>query len=588
MASPSPEKVDRTVTAATTAPAPRASKRRTLDLSSYRSQLWFVVIGLVAAALVLPPLVLMIWTSLTPHGTLSAPGALSPDAYREILTSHQFKKIALSTLEFTAGASILALALGSLAAFAAARTNMMGKGFIYACVFMSFAIPGMIEATGWVMLLGSGAGILRGPIEGVFGWAPTAQSMYGIIIVQALSWAPMVFMLLVGPFRAMDASLEESAAVCGASRWKVMFRISGPLMGPSLLAVLILVVVRAIQAFEVPLFLGSSAGIQTFTTEIYSGLKQNIIPDYATAAAFGTILVFVLSIGLFLYYRATKMSSKFTTMTGKAFRSKEIDLGRWRPVSGAIAFLIMLVFIAPVIAMLLTSFWPHINQGHGLGAFSWSNYHAMFGYRNLWTGIKNSLIVALVAATAVTLLCMFASFITVRSKAKGRQVLDHLFSIPMVVPGTVLGLAFLVTYLRVPIPIYGTLWILILAFVVAYSPYGMRYLQPALVQISPDLDDSSRVAGAGEVTVFRRILLPLMTPAVLGSWLYVFFHSFRDVSIASMIYSASTPVVATMLLDMWQDGTPGVLSAFGSLISIASILVGAVAFGLSRRFGFQL
>jgi iron(III) transport system permease protein len=582
------------MTVVSQSPAPQAppshapSTRKSLAVPQLGANTWFIVVAVVAAALVLPPLVLMVWTSLTPDGTLTSPSGATLRAYRELFTSTSFKKIAMDTLVFTVGSSVLALALGIVMAWFVARTNMAGKGLVYACVFLSFAIPGMIEATGWILLLGKGAGVAREPLERLIGFAPVIQTMPGIIVVQALSWAPMVFLLLVGAFRAMDASLEESALTSGAGRWAVLRRITGPLMGPSILAVLMLVVVRAVQAFEIPLFLGSSAGIRTFTTEIYSGLRKSFVPDYARAAAYGTMLVCVLSVGLYLYHRATKIGSRFTTVTGKAFRARETDLGPWRWVAGGVALLVLVLYIAPVLTMLLTSLWPQMGRGAGLGEFTWENYEQLANYRDIWRGVRNSLLVGIGAASLATLLCLAAAFLIVRTKIRGRQSLDHLLSIPMVIPGTVLGLAFLITYLRVPIGIYGTLWLLVLAFIAHYSPYAMRYLQPTLLQISPDIDDASRVAGASEMTVFRKILLPLVMPAVIGAWLYIFFHAFRDVSIASMLYTAGTPVVATQLLDMWQDGTAGVLSAYGSLLSIASIFVGAFAFRLSRRFGFQL
>ena len=558
-------------------PTPRFGKRAT-----------FLVVAALAGILVLPPLALMVWTSFTPGGTFDESGSFSFSAYGNLLTSENFRDVAGDTAVFTIGASVLALALGAAMAFFVARTNMAWKGFVYGCVFLNFAIPGMIEATGWIILLGKGAGLLRDPMEAVFGWAPVAQSMTGIVVIQAWSWAPMVFLLLVGPFRAMDASLEESALTSGASRWTVLRKVSAPLMAPSILAVLILVVVRAVQAFEMPLFLGSSAGIQTFTTEIYSSLRKSFMPDYATASAFGTMLVVLLSFGLYLYHRATRLSSKFTTVSGKAFRAREMDLGLWRYAAGAFAGFTFLLTLAPVLAMFLTSFWPRLGRGDGWADFTLRNYEQVAGYRNIWTGIKNSMMVGAGAATIATLLCVVAAFIIVRSKVKGRQSLDHILSVPIVIPGTVLGLAFLIFYLRVPLPIYGSLWLIMLAFIAHYAPYAMRYVQPALVQISPDIDDASRVAGAGEVTVFRKILLPLVMPAVIGSWLYVFFHAVRDVSIASMLYTASTPVVATQLLDMWKDGTAGALAAYGSMLSLASIVMGGLAFWLAKRMGFNL
>lgn len=548
----------------------------------------FALAAVISVLLVVPPLFLMLWTSLHPGGNAMREGAFGFDAFTELFAGEDFWQIAAQTAQFAGSASLLALALGGVMAWGVARTNMKGKRLIYVGVFLSFAVPGMIEAVGWVQIFGEGAGIATGFFQALFGWSPVAQSMPMIIIVQAFSWAPMVFLLLVGPFKSMDATLEESALAARASRFTVLWRISGPLTAPAILAVLILVLVRAIQAFEMPLFLGSPAGIRTFTTEIYSTLHKSFSPDYAKAAAFGTILVVVLSFGLWLYYRATRLSSKFTTVSGKAFRAKPADLGPWKWVAGAFAVFCTVVWVAPVIAMALTSLWPRLGRGGGFESFTLDNYVAVGQFRGLVDGIVNTLVVSVVSATLATILCLFAAYLIVRTRIRGRELLDGVLSLPIVIPGTVLGLAFLITYLRVPAAIYGTLWIIIFAFIAHYAPYAMRYLQPSLVQISRDLDDASRAAGASELTVFRRILMPLIVPAIIGSWVYVFFHAFKDVSIVAMIYTGNTPVLSTQLLDMWKDGTGGMLNAYGTCMTLGSILIGAVAFRLAKKFGFNL
>jgi iron(III) transport system permease protein len=549
-----------------------------------RARWWFLTLLLASGLLIVPPLALMVWTSLTPGGGLEIGGELSLDGYADVVTSDGFRDIIFDTSLFTLGASIGSIVLGCAMAWFVARTDMVGKGLIYLCVFLSFAIPGMIEAIGWILLFGEGAGIANEFLGETFGFTLAVQSMSGMIFIQTLSWAPMVFLLLVGPFKAIDASIEDSARVSGANKMLVYRRITGPLLAPSILSVLILVIIRAVQAFEVPLFLGTPAGVQTFTTEIYGKLRRSYLPDYAEAAAFGTILVLLLLVTLMYYHHVTKTASRYTTVTGKAFRASIIPLGRrGRWVAGGAAVVLFCLYIAPVAAMVLTSFWPNISGGE----FTLRNYEALADYRSLWPGIQNSLVIGLVTATIATLLCLAAAFLVVRSTVPGRQALDHVLSIPIVIPGTVLGLAFLVTYLRVPIAVYGTIWIFVLAYIAQYSPYAMRYLQPSLLQISKDIDDAGRISGARGSVVLRRILLPLVMPAVIGSWLYVFFHAFRDLSIAAMIYTAQTPVVATQLLDMYQDGVFGVLSAYGSLLSGVSIIIGGGAFYFAQRFSYK-
>jgi iron(III) transport system permease protein len=549
---------------------------------------WFITLLIASGVLIVPPLALMVWTSFTPGGSLgSVGGDFSLDGYKDVVTSDGFRDILFDTAVFTLGSSIGAILLGCVMAWFVARTDMVGKTLIYLCVFLSFAIPGMIEAVGWILLFGEGAGLANDVLDGSIGVTFTVQSMLGMILVQTLSWAPMVFLLLVGPFKAIDASIEDSARVSGAKKLYVYRRITGPLLAPSILSVLILVIIRAVQAFEVPLFLGTPAGVQTFTTEIYGQLRRSYIPDYAEAAAFGTILVLLLLATLMYYHHVTKTASRYATVTGKAFRARVLPLGRGRWVAGVLAFVLFLFYIAPVVAMIITSLWPNVSASAGLGELTLGNYESLADTRALWPGIQNSLVIGVVTATIATLLCLAAAFLVVRSTVPGRQLLDHILSIPIVIPGTVLGLAFLVTYLRVPIAVYGTIWIFVLAYIAHYAPYAMRYLQPSLLQISKDIDDAGRVAGGKGSLVLRKILLPLVVPAVIGSWLYVFFHAFRDISIASMVYTAQTPVVATQLLDMWQDGSFGVLSAYGSLLSAVSIVIGGVAFYFAQRFSFK-
>ncbi|MEX2291626.1 MAG: iron ABC transporter permease [Mycobacteriales bacterium] len=552
-----------------------------------RERWWFLTLLFVSGVLIVPPLALMVWTSLTPGGGLGISSEMSLDGYRDVLTSEGFRDILADTAVFTLGASIGSIFLGCAMAWFVARTDMVGKTLIYLCVFLSFAIPGMIEAIGWILLFGEGAGIINGFLDRGLGFTLTIQSMSGMIFVQTLSWAPMVFLLLVGPFKAIDASIEDSARVSGARKSYVYRRITAPLLAPSILAVLILVIIRAVQAFEVPLFLGTPAGVKTFTTEIYGKLRRSYIPDYAEAAAYGTILVLLLLATLMYYHHVTRTASRYTTVTGKAFKASTIPLGRGRWVMGGIAAILFLLYVAPALAMAVTSVWPNVGAASGLGDFTFRNYEELAGHRSLWPGIRNSLVIGVVTATIATLLCLAAAFLVVRSAIPGRQSLDHILSIPIVIPGTVLGLAFLITYLRVPIAVYGTIWIFVLAYIAHYAPYAMRYLQPSLLQISKDIDDAGRISGGKGHVVLRRILLPLVVPAVIGSWLYVFFHAFRDISIAAMIYTAQTPVVATQLLDMWQDGVAGVLSAYGSLLSIVSILIGGGAFYFAKRMGFK-
>jgi iron(III) transport system permease protein len=538
------------------------------------------------AGLVVPPLVLTVWTSLTPGSGFALSGSPSFEAYVLLARSGALRRVLGDTVVFLVGSVAISTLLGSGMAWAVARTDTPLKGLAYACVFVQFAVPGSLEAIGWILLLGRGAGLLNRALDATFGIGPFAiQSMGGMIVVQALSWTPLVFLLLVGPLRTFDTSLEEAARVSGAPPWRIHLRITLPLLLPTVLSVVILIAIRAAQAFEVPLFIGTPAGIRVFTTEIYGELRRSYLPDYATASAFAVVLSMVLFAAMGLYHRATRFAKRYTTVSGRGYRVRETALGRARVLAAGLLTSVFVLTVAPLAALAVRSVWPGYDRiGSGSGP-SLYDYRTLLQYPDLWRGLRNSLTIGVVTATVTTLLALAAAWLLVRTQARGRRLVDQLLTVPIVIPGTVLGLAFLITYLRVPLPIYGTLAIFVLAYTANYSPYAMRFVQPALTQLDAGLEEAGEAAGAPAWAVAQRIIMPLLRPALLGAWLYVFFHAFRDLSIAAMITTARTPVVATQLLDLWTDGRTGVLAAYGTLLTAASTAVGAVGYRWVRQSG---
>lgn len=544
----------------------------------------YSVLMLVAAALILPPLALMAWTSVTPGDPLTLGGDVSFSAYQNLIVSDRLARVLRDTAIFSIGTVACSTLVGAALAWLVARTDTPFKRLVYACVFLQFAVPGMIEAIGWIFLAGARAGLITTILSNWFGISGLAiQSMSGMIFVQTLTLAPLMFLLLVGPFGTVDSSLEESAHVCGASKLVVYRRITVPILRPVVISSLILLIIRAIQSFETPLFLGRPAGIRVFTTEIYFELGSSFIPNYATAAAYGSVLLVILGAALLLYYQAIKSSSAFATVRGKGYRPQLIPLGRYRYLTGAAIVVFFSLYVAPVAAMVYRSLY----SGFGEFRISTQSYQLLGAYPNLWSGLRNSVLIGVFSGLGAVAITCVAAWILVRTRIRGRQLLDQLISLPIVIPGTVLGLAFLITYLRVPLPIYGTIWVFVLAYVANYSPYAMRFTQPAFLQIGVELEESASVSGVRVLPTFRRIVVPLIIPALVGAWLFVFFHSFRDLSIAVFLSTSSTPVVATQLLGMWVDGQTSVLSAYGSLISIVSIVVGGIAFRYARSFGYR-
>lgn len=536
-----------------------------------------LVLLLVSGMLVIPPLAMMVITSLMPDALLTGHDAWSLDAYRSLLQPTA-GRVLRDTALFTVGSVTGSILLGIAMAWLVARTDAPLRALVYASAFLQFALPGMLEAVGWVILLGRGSGLLNELLDRWFGVGPVAiQSLGGMVFVQTLSWAPLVFLLLVGPLRSFDTSLEEAAVVAGLSRRRALWRITLPLLLPTVLSIGLLVVIRALQSFEVPLLLGTPAGVRVVTTEIYLSLRRAYLPDHAVASAYGTLLVLVLFLGLLGYQRLTRHAERFLTVGGRDQRAGVHPLGRGRWAAGAGILLVFACYLAPVLALVLRSFVPgYLTDGQASGLRpTWDAYRTLAAAPGLWAGLRNSLVLGITAATGALLLAALTGWLVARSPSRAHRALESLVSLPIVIPGTVLGLAFLVTALRAPIPLYGTLLLLVLAYVANFAPYALRFAHPALVQLGRSLEEAAMVAGARPWEVARRVVVPLVRPTLLGAWVFVFFHAFRDLSVAVMLTTGRVPVVATQLLDLWNDGRTGVLAAYGTLITLVSTIVGA-------------
>ncbi|KIL36225.1 hypothetical protein SD71_09805 [Cohnella kolymensis] len=570
--------------------SPRLPKNR-VRRKKIGEKLALVTIMLVVVYLVFPPLFTMIWISLHP-GRPGENSSLSLEAFEGVLGSSNLWELIFNSLTFATGSTLGGVLLGTTLAWLVARTDVPLKKLAYATTFLGFAVPGMLKVIGWVLLFGENNGLLNNLLRSAFGNHVhfNIQSMSGMVLLESLMWTPMVFLLMIGPLRSMDPSLEESAAVSGANQWRVYSKITIRLLMPSILSVLILMFIRSIQAFEIPLFLGLPSGILVLTSQIYSDLHSSFIRDYARASAYGDLLVLFLAFILYQYHRVTKRASRFQTVTGKGFRPRLLRLGRWRWLGAGYLTLIFVLMILPICYVFYASLVPSlaVSDQSFWSRLGFDNYRTMLGYSGVIISIRNSLIVGIVSATIASLLAAVASWISVRSKLKGTWLLDQFIGVPLVYPGVVLSLSVLLFYLYVPIPLYGTLWIISVAYVAHFAPYAMRYTQPALLQIHADLEDSAKIAGGSWQVVFRRILIPILMPSIIGAWIFVFFHSVRELSIASLLYTAHTPVAATQILDMWTNGNLSVLSAFGTLLTVISVSLAALIYGYARRFGLKV
>jgi iron(III) transport system permease protein len=348
--------------------------------------------------------------------------------------------------------------------------------------------------------------------------------------------------------------------------------------------------IRTLESFEVPLLIGIPGGITTVTTALYRSIHSGFLPRYGDASAYAVLLMAAVAIPLYWYYRLTKESGRYATVTGKGFRPSRVDLGAWKYPAGAYVLLIPLSLAAPLLIMLWASFLPIYSSPsvEDFAKLTLRNYVGLWAREDTHAGMINSLIVGIISATTVAALTLVMSWVVVRRKEKARWAIDVLCSLPLIFPGIVLGIAVLVQFLNMRfIPIYGTVWILVFAFLVRFLPYGMRFNYSGIISISKELEESARMSGAGVWRIMWSIVLPLTMPAVIATWIYVFMYAIRDLSAAVLLSGPKNAIISIVILDLWNNGEVPQLAAMSIIIAAGVTLLGIVFMRLSMRHGFK-
>lgn len=550
-----------------------------------------IIVSAVTAYLVLPPLYSVVQTSLFTTKLTGEIDEFTFRYYRDLFRELQVVGPFLNTLYFSVGSALLATLLGGLIAWIVTRTDAPFRGLGYFTAFASFGTPFILYTIGWLLLLGK-AGPVNFWLKRFLGQTEpvvNVYSMWGMIFVESLLWSPFVFLMLAAAFRSMDPSLEEASAACGARVWQTLRRISLRLLLPAFFSVMLLIFIRSFESFEIPALVGLPGDIRVLTTSIYLD-AQKLPAQYGSAGAFSVLLMLVVAGTLYLYFRVTREGDRFQTVTGKGYRPALINLGKWRGLAAAGLLLYSFVLLVlPFFIILWASLLPFYIQPsfEGMSLFTLKNYITAIHYPKITDSIKNSMLLGLGSATLVMALTTLASWILVRSKLRGRWLLDLLTTLPLLFPGIVMGLAILRFYLLVPIPIYGTLWILLVAFVTRYIPYGIRYTHSGLLQLHRELEEAAYTAGASWLNCMRRIILPLLTPSFLGGWVFVFLLSAKELSMSILLVSPQTPVVSVAIYELWENGQVGELAAFSVIWSAILVSVAIGYYFIARRSGIQ-
>ncbi|HEY7064365.1 MAG TPA: iron ABC transporter permease [Chloroflexota bacterium] len=497
-----------------------------------------------------------------------------------------------NSLAFAGGAALLSFALGTALAWLVERTNMPLRQWFLPLSLVPLVMPGVLEAIAWIFLLDRKIGYVNLGLMSLLGlpFAPfDIFSLGGMIWVQALGQAPLAFLLMTAAFKSMDPSLEESALMSGASLWGTLRRVTLPLLLPAVGSVLLILFVRSIEAFEVPAIIGIPARTFVYTSEIWTAFTE-FPPDYGRGAALAVGLLAISGLGVWLYTRATGRSERFQTVTGKAFRPRPFDLGAWRWVAfGGLCAYFVLVLLAPFLVLLWNSFLPYVAapSAQALRQVSLDNYAYLLGFEPFRRAAANSVVLALLAASAVMLLTAIIAWVAYKSRLPGAKALDYLAFLPVAVPGLVLGMALIWFYVAFPLPIYGTLWVLLIAYATKYLPYGMRATSGSIMQIGRELEEAAGIAGGSWWQTFRRVTLPLLRPGLVAGWIYVLIVSFREFSTSVLLATGQSMVLSILVFTMFEQGQVTVVAAIAVLMILLLLTIVGIVYKVSGRVGIQ-
>ena len=549
-----------------------------------------VLLTVVAAVayLALVPIGFLLWE------TFVRDGSLSLQAFREAYSTVGLGEMAWNSLVFAFGTTVFAVSLGTVLAYLIVRTDVPGKPLMFAASLVPLIIPGILHTIAWIFLADPRIGVLNQHIiEPLTGHSFNVLSRAGMIWVEGLHLSPLVFLLMVAAFRSMDPALEESAIMSGAPLRTAFRRVTLPLVLPALYAAILIMAVRALESFEVPALLGLPNRIWVFTSRIWTVLNEKP-PAFDKAGAYAMSLLLLTAIGVLWQSRLSKRGRAYQTVTGKGFRPRPVQLGVWRiPAVIFICVYFLIAVVAPLLMLAYMStqqfYTPPTHKT--LSNMSLEMYGKVIHDDLIVTALKNSLILGLGSATTVILLAAFASWIVVRTRIPGRWLVDNLAFTPLVIPGLVLGVALLFVYLRLNrdfhIAIYGSLWILFIAYLTRYMPYGMRYSSTSMYQIGRELEESAQTSGASWFQSFRRVVLPLLAPGLIAGWIYIVIVSVRELSSSILLYTPGRQVLSIVIWEQYQNGAFTELAALGMMMVGALVLLVIVAYKLGARIGIR-
>ena len=542
---------------------------------------------IVVGFLVLTPLVLMILNSFQ-TARPGQPIVWGLEGWVKAFTTPGIVNAMTNTFTLAITRQAIALLIGAFFAWLIARTDLPMKGTLEFFFWLSFFLPALPETMGWILLLDPKYGLLN---QGLMDLGVVSQPLFNIYSFWGIVWAHLggtvsvKVMLLAPAFRNLDAVLEEASHISGASATRTFFRIVLPVMMPAILVTTILGMIRSLEAFEIELLLGTPIGLQVYSTKIHELVTWEP-PQFAPAMALSTLFLGVLLLMVALQRRYIA-NRNYETITGRGFSIRPTRLGRWRyPAFTLVLIFALVITVVPTALLLAGTFMKLFGFFNIADPWTLDNWRATLGDPVLLRSLWNTIAIGLGAGVVGILFYSLIAYVIVKTRYRGRWLLDFLSWLPWSVPGILLGIALLWTFLqtRIFLPIYGTIYLLMIAMVIKSMPFGTQMIKSVLIQLGSDLEEASKVCGGTWFHTFRRVIFPLITPALITVGLVGFISAARDISTVVLLGSGKSRTLSLLMLD-FAAGAEFEKATVVAVI-IVGLVVGAALF--ARTLGGQV
>jgi len=537
----------------------------------------YVLYGIAAALalLIVSLLLVVIWSTFV-AGQPRLGAALTLANYAEVFRSTLTYPGIVNSLLIGVGTVLLNLLFALPAAYLIHRTDLPWRHVFTTLMLVGVIIPGFLRAIGWILLLSPQIGLINQALRLAIPVETGPLSIYnlgGIIFLQGLMLTPLIFFAVAATMQAMNPDLEEAASVSGAGPLQVLRRVTTPLMMPAVLAAVIYNFMTAIAIFEIPALIGGPGRVVTLATLMYSSIQASAgLPRYGMAGVYGVLLLIPTLVALYLYQRMLQQGDRYAVVTGKGYRPRIIPLGRWKPVAVAalLGYFTLSLFL-PFLVLVWASLLPYIQvpSAAALESVSLSAYATVLQALDVRV-LGNTVALVVSVGLLVATLSLITSWVVVRTRYPGRRLLDTAAMLPHATPSIAIGfaVAFLALALASVLPLYGTVAAIVLAHTIAFVSFGTRTANSALLQVHRELEEAAFTSGASAVTALRRIILPLVLPAVLYTMLWVGLLSLREVTMALFLQRPQNTVLATQIWNYWMSTKPAEAAALGTMLIV--------------------